>query len=193
MGEVVLFVPRAERDSSANLAEFIRLAKEDLTAFADGGAWDSDRWKHKETVVVFATKTAALNSYSFTPMGEPFKQFAKAYISYQYSHRPVKSLAMMLQALRCIEAGLLGARGRADIALLTGAVMDVCAQKCREHYFSEDVHHKTGLQMQAVFDFLREQQLVSTLPAWKSPFRKPVILTEDLGEAGRTHREAKLP
>lgn len=193
MGEMVQFVPRAERDASANLAEFIRLAREDLTAFASGGAWDNDKWQHNETVVVFATKTAPLDSYSFTPMAEPFKQFAKAYIRYRYSHRPVKSLAMMLQALRCLEAGLLAAFGRGDVGLLSGAVIDVCAAKCRELYSSEDVHHKTGLQMQAIFDFLREQHLVPSLPAWKSPFKKPVILTEDLGEAGQAHREAKLP
>ncbi|MFZ5655630.1 MAG: hypothetical protein ACOY37_00980 [Pseudomonadota bacterium] len=193
MAEVVQFVPRAERDARGNLAEFIRLAREDLTAFANGGGWDSDKWQHNETVVVFATKTAPLHSYSYTPMAEPFKQFAKAYIRYRYSHKPVKSVAMTLQALRCLEAGLLTACGRADVALLTGAMMDVCASKCRELYTSEDVHHKTGLQMQAIFDFLREQQLVPSLPAWKSPFKKPVTLTEDLGEAGQAHRQAKLP
>ena len=193
MGDVVQFVPRAERDANENLAEFIRLAKEDLTAFAKGGAWDRDKWQQNETVVVFATKTAPLDSYSFTPFAEPFMQFAKAYIRYRYSHRPVKSLAMMLQALRCMEAGLLAACGRADVGLLSGAVMDVCANKCKEFYSSEDVHHRTGLQLQAIFDFLREKSLVPSLPAWKSSFKKPVILTEDLGEAGQAHRVAKLP
>lgn len=100
---------------------------------------------------------------------------------------------MMLQALRCVEAGLLAACGRGDVGLLSGAVMDVCANKCKEFYSSEDVHHKTGLQLQAVFDFLRENSLVPSLPAWKSPFKKPVILTEDLGEAGQAHRMKKLP
>lgn len=193
MGDVVHFVPRAERDASANLAEFIRLAKEDLTAFGIGGAWDGDKWQQNEAVVVFATKTAPLDSYSFTPMADPFKQFAKAYVRYRYSHKPVKSVAMMLQALRCVEAGLLAACGRAEVGLLNGAIMDLCAGKCREFYSSEDVHHKTGLQMQALFDFLREKRLVSSLPAWKSPFKKPVILTEDLGEIGQVHREAKFP
>lgn len=193
MGNVVQFVPRAEREAGGNLAEFIRLAKEDLTAFANGGAWDRDKWQQNETVVVFATKTAPLDSYAFTPFAEPFMQFAKAYIRYRYSHRPVKSLAMMLQALRCVEAGLLAACGRADVGSMSGAVMDVCANKCKEFYSSEDVHHKTGLQLQAMFDFLREKSLVPSLPAWKSPFKKPVILTEDLGEAGQAHRVARLP
>ncbi len=193
MGDFVQFVPRAERDASENTAEFIRLAKEDLIAFANGGAWERDKWHQSETAVVFATKTAPLDSYSFTPLAEPFMQFAKAYVRYRFSHRPVKSLAMMIQALRCVEAGLLAACGRADVGLLSGAVMDVCADKCREFYSSEDVHHKTGLQLQAIFDFLREKALVQSLPVWKSPFKKPVILTEDLGEAGQAHRVAKLP
>lgn len=193
MGDVVQFVPRSELDANENLAEFIRLAREDLTVFANGGAWDRDKWQQNETVVVFATKTAPLDSYSYTSFAEPFMQFAKAYIRYRYSHKPVKSLAMMLQALRCVEAGLLAACARADVGLLSGAVMDVCANKCKEFYSSEDVHHKTGLQLQAIFDFLREKSLVPSLPAWKSPFKKPVVLTEDLGEAGRAHRVAKLP
>lgn len=192
MTEVVQFVPRADLDASRNLAEFIRLAREDLTAFSNAGAWEGDKWMHVETIV-FATKTARLDAYTFTPMADPFKQFAKAYVRYRYSHKPVKSLAMMLQALRCIEAALLDVRGPAEIQLLTGAVMDVSAQKCREFYASEDVHHKTGLQLQSVFAFLRENQLVPTLPVWASPFKKPVILTENLGNAGQSHRQDKLP
>lgn len=193
MGDLVLFVPRAERDASANLAEFIRLAREDLTAFAQGGAWNSDKWQHNKTRVVFATKTAPLDSYSFAPMAEPFMQFAKAYVRYSYSHKPVKELGVTIQALRCVEAGLLSACGRADIALLSAAVMDVCAEKCRQFYSSAEVQCNTGRKIKAIFDFIREKRLVPSLSAWKSPFKKPVILTEDLGEAGQAHREGKLP
>lgn len=193
MGDLVQFIPRAECDAEANLDEFIRLAREDLIAFGSGGAWDSDQWRHNETVVVFATKTTPLDTYSFTPMADPFKEFAKAYVRYRYSHKPVKSLATMIQALRCVEAGLLAACGRAEIGLLSGAVMDGCAGKCREFHANEDVHHKTGLQMQALFDFVREKHIAPLIPVWKSPFKKPVILTENLGSAGQSHRASKLP
>lgn len=193
MADVVQFVPRAELDARGNLKEFIRLAREDLTAFGDGGAWDNDRWQQGEAVVVFATKTAHLDSYSFAPLAEPYMQFAKAYIRYRFSHKPVKSMAMMLQAIRCLEGALLSSCGSADIALLNGAVMDVCAEKCREYYRSADVRHKTGLHIQAMFDFVREKSLVPSLPVWKSPFSKPVILTEDIGDAGQAHRASKLP
>ncbi len=193
MGELVQFVPRAERDAKANLDEFIRLARDELTAFGAGVAWDSDRWEQNGTVVVFATKTAPLGAYSFTPMAEPFKDFAKAYVRYRYSHRPTKEVAALIQALRCVEAGLLTASGTAEIVRLNGAVMDVCAEKCREFYTSDDVRCNTGRQIQKLFDFLREKNLVPSLPAWRSPFKKPVILTEDLGSAGQAHRAFKLP
>lgn len=193
MGELVQFTPRAERDAKANLEEFIRMAREDLTAFNAGGAWEGDRWRQNETTVVFATKTAPLSPYSFTPMAEPFKEFAKAYVRYRYSHRPTRELAMPIQALRCVEAGLLAACGIAEIARLNGAVMDVCAEKCREFYTSDEVRCNTGRELQKLFDFLRENKLVPSLPAWRSPFKKPTILTEDLGPEGQEHRASKLP
>lgn len=193
MGDVVHFVPRSDQEASANLAEFVRMAKEKLTAFATGGAWDRDRWVNEDSTIVFATKTQPLDSYNFTPMAQPFKDFAKAYFRYSYSHKPTKSTFLAIQALRCIEAALLSARGHADISLLNAAVMDQCAVKCREFYTSAEVQCNTGRKIEAIFDFLREKRLVPILPPWKSPFKKPVILTEDLGEEGRKHREKKLP
>lgn len=189
--KIIQFVPRADLDARENLTEFVRMAREELTAF--DGAWVGDRWQQGKTVAVFATKTKPLSPYSFTPMAEPFKEFAKAYIRYQYSHNPVASVAFWLHALRCIEAALLQVHGRAEIGLLNLAVMDVSAEKCREFYKSEDVWHKTGLMLVRVYDFCRERELVRALPPWSAPFSKPTILTEDLGDAGKAHRAAKLP
>jgi hypothetical protein len=193
MGDVVQFVPRAEHDASVNLEEFIRLAKEELTAFGGCDAWNNDTWRHNKTVAVFATKTAPLDPYSYTPLAEPFKDFAKAYVRYSYSHKPIKNLAPTVQALRCMEAALLEVCGRADIAMLSAVVLDMSAAKCREFYSSAAVRCNTGRRIQAISDFVREKQLVPSLPAWKSPFKKPVILTEDIGEAGQAHRAKKLP
>lgn len=189
--KIIQFVPRADLEARENLAEFVRMARDELTAFE--GAWAGDRWQQGKTIAVFATKTKPLSPYSFTPMADPFKQFAKAYVRYQYSHNPVVSVAFWLQALRCIEAALLQVHGRAEIGLLSLAVMDVSAAKCREHYKSEDVWHKTGLMFVRICDFCREHGLVRALAPWSSPFSKPAILTEDLGDAGKAHRAAKLP
>jgi len=192
VSDVILFVPKAGRDARTNLDDFIRLAREDLTAFG-ADTWPKDRWQQGKTVAVFATQLQELTPYRYTPLAQPFKDFAKAYVRYKYSHRPVISVQYWLQALRCIEAALIESGLKADVLLLNGAVMDLSAQKCREFYASEDVYHKTGLTLAGVFDFCREKFVSLGLPQWRSPFKKPAILTEDLGEAGREHRESKLP
>ena len=193
MADVVLFVPRDARFASENLAEFIRLAREDLTAFGGRDGWEEHKWRLGKTSVVFATKTKELTSHRFTPMAEPFIQFAKAYVRYTYSHKPVKNIDYPLRALRCIEAALLESRGGADVSGLNGAVMDVAAAKCREFYKSDDERCQTGRQMARIVEFLREKKIVPSLQQWKSPFPKPKILTEDIGGAGKAHRAAKLP
>lgn len=192
MSDVIQFVPRAGRDARESLDEFIRLARDDLTAFGVD-SWPHDRWKQGKTVAVFATQLQELTPYRYTPLAQPFKDFAKAYIRYKYSHMPVVSVQYWLQALRCVEAALVHSRSKADVLLLNGVVMDLSAQKCREFYASEDVYHKTGLALVAVFDFCRDKFASLGLPQWRSPFKKPTILTEDLGEAGREHREGKMP
>jgi len=193
MNNVIQFVPRADRDAAANLAEIIRIAREDLTAFSDGGAWTDNRWKHGKTVAVFATKSAPQTGYSFTPMSEPFLQFAKAYVRCQYSHKPVKSVSNLTAALQCVEAALMKVHGRADVSLINLAVMDVSAVRCKEYFESPDIWYRTGQFLQALFKFRSDMRITAQLPAWKSPHRKPKILTEDLGTAGAKHRSDKLP
>lgn len=190
---VVQFKPNSAADGQANLSELIRLAREELVAFETAGAWTSDRWQSGKTVVVFATKTEFLDPYSFTPMAEPFKQFAKAYVRYDFSLKPIGNLNPLVQALRCIEAALLMAFSRADIMLTNGAVMDLSAQFCREFYSSPGVHCNTGRKLQNIFDFLRTNQIIPNLPLWKSPFKKPKILTEDIGAKGEAYRSSKMP
>ena len=193
MDNVVQFVPCADRDAKANLTEFIRVAREDLTAFKDGGAWADDRWKQGKTVAVFATKSAPQTGYSFTPMAEPFLQFAKAYVRYKYSHQPVRSVSNLTAALQCLEVALIHVHGRADVSLVNQAVMDVSAVRCKEFFKSPDIWYRTGRFLQSLFKFCSDMRLTAQLPAWKSPYRKPKILTEDLGEKGAKHRSEKLP
>lgn len=193
MASIVQFVPRAELEATRNLEEFIRLAREELTAFGGKDGWAKDRWQEGKTMAVFATKMQELTPYRFTPLADPFKQFAKAYVRYTYSHQPVADVSRWMQALRCIEAAMLATCGKAAISLLQPALMDTAARKCREFYKSEQVWHQTGLGMEKIYDFCRDKRIVSGLVPWKSPFKKPVILTEDLGEAGKAHRQKKLP
>ena len=57
MGEVVQLVSRATTAAEKNLAAFVSLARDELTAFSEDGAWDGltwrdNRWNRKVSVVI---------------------------------------------------------------------------------------------------------------------------------------------
>lgn len=189
---MILFVPSSDAPEAANLSAFIRFCKQELSAFKPE-AWESDRWHDGEAVAIFSTNLAPRTAYSFTPMSQPFKDFAKAYVRYRYSLKPVTSVCQWLGALRCIEAALFDVHGHADIALLDMAVMDRSAQKAREMYASETSWLKTGLEIRTVFNFCREKCFVRALPHWKPPFRTRPVLAETLTAEGTAHRASRLP
>ncbi|HET7332902.1 hypothetical protein [Dyella sp.] len=193
MTNLMQFVPRPDADVEANLTEFIRFTRDELSVFGGSEKWGNIVWRQDDTVAVFATKLARLKAYTRTPLAQPFMEFAKAYVKYRYSHRPVRSVGQWLSALRCLEAALFSVHGRADISLLNAVVMDVSAEKCRELFPSETSWLKTGLELKIIFDFCRDKRLVNALPAWKSPFRNKPSLVEVLTSEGAAHRAAKVP
>jgi len=191
--KVSKLTPREDLEAERRLSKFIRAAKEDLIAFGGLDAWDRDRWVEGRTVVIFATKTEHYTSHEFSPMHDPFRQFAKAYVRHEYSLKPVVSLATMMQAMRCIECSLIEATGSAEIKSLNCAVADLAAEKCREFYLSEELWCNVGRHLEKIFQFIRDEGFCPGLGHWRSPFKRAKSLLEDLGEAGKGYRESKLP
>ena len=193
MSNVVQFVSRPEAAACENLEAFIRLARDELTAFENGGAWESLNWREGKLSITFCKHRPRVEArHTPVPLAEPFLAFAKAYVRYRYGHRPVTSCAPMLNALRMIELALLDATGGAELGNLNVSVLDLSARHCSETY-GKDVQYMTGRQIEAVVDFCREHSLVAGLAAWSSPFRKQPILTESLTEDGERHRSSRLP
>ena len=194
MGESAQFVSPPRVAACENLEAFVRLARDGLTAFAEGGAWDKVTWRDDRVSVIFGKyRQRSEANRPPVPLAEPFLTFAKAYVRYCYSHKPVASLARMVGALRMIELALLEATGRADILDLGVPVLNRSAQLFREKKMSALWQYHGCLQIEAVADFCRENRLVAVLPSWKSPLRKPPHLAEALTEEGTRFRESKLP
>lgn len=193
MNNFAEFQSRGDLNARANLTEFIRVAKDELQAFGGRLAWGDMRWSHGETVVVFSSLGATGKGRDITPIADPFINFAKAYVRYQFSRKPVKGVAPMIRALKCIEAGLLSVRGRADILLLNGAVMDVCVDKCRKYYPASSTRFSTGTHLMAILNFVRSNFIVPGMPVWRSPFKLARSLSVRLGAEGDQHRSSKLP
>ena len=194
MGETVQFVSRPTVAARENLEAFVLLARDKLTAFSEGGAWDEVTWRNDRVSLVFCKDRPRSEARRPpVPLAEPFLTFAMAYTRYQYSHKPVTSLAPMLSALRMIELALIQATGRADILELSVPVLDMTAQFCRERHKNKTSQYLRGRLVEAIADFCREHGLVPALPSWKSPFKRQRDLTEALTEEGARHRESKLP
>ena len=194
MGETVQFVSRPRVAARENLEAFVRLARDKLTAFAEGGAWDEVTWRNdRESVVFCKYRPRSEARRPPVPLAEPFLTFAKAYVRYRYSHKPVTSLPVMISALRMVERALIEVTGRADILDLSVPVLDLNARFFAEFKRTKSVQYQEGRHIEAIADFCREHGLVPALPSWKSPFKRQRALTEALTEEGARHRESKLP
>ncbi|MAY34930.1 MAG: integrase [Spongiibacteraceae bacterium] len=187
MAEIFQFVPKAELDAMANVAEFVRRCREDLTVFGNKLDWNGWNWKG----VVNYTKIGA-PSRGIKPehlLDEEIQSFAKAYIRYQQGHNPTKNI-QEIKAIRCIEPALIKVKGVADITKVDVSVLDEAAVVAREQYGSSGYH--AGAHLEKLSKFLSDNGMIKSPVIWKNPIPR----YEDrnrTGEKGRAHREKRLP
>lgn len=186
MAEILLFTPKHERDCRRNLAEFVRMCRDQLTVFGENLDWDADNWPGVANFTVIGA-----NSRSYKPedlLSAEIMQFAKAYLRYQQGHNPT-SLKNELKALRCIEKALRQACGRADITLVSTQVLDVAANIAREY---KATAYQAGTHLVKLVEFLNESGIIHKNITWKNPFRKPRELDRTDADTKRK-RAAKIP
>ena len=194
MAELLVFRSRANATAQENLNDFVSHARDGLTAFADGGAWNELTWRNEWVSVVFCKHRPMSEARRPpVPLDEVYLPFAKAYFRDRYSHKPAKAVTAMISAIRMVELALIDATGHASILNLSVPVLDQSARNCVDRFKSKDTMYQVGCHIAALANFCRDNGLAPALPSWKSPFRKPPILTETLTEEGARHRESKLP
>lgn len=190
MAELTHFSPKSDRSASKNLAEFIRMCRDDLTVFGADLDWNGTSW----TKAANFTKLGAPSRgfHSSDRMDDAFIDFAKAYFRYQQGHRPTGAKNES-KALRVIEAALLQSTGSAEIAGLNFGVLDEAAVLARGHYSTMAAYH-CGRELQRLARFVSEKHLIaSDLTTWKSPIKKPSDITIQTGSKARAMQEKKLP
>ncbi|EAB6567823.1 DNA-binding protein, partial [Salmonella enterica subsp. enterica] len=80
-------------------------------------------------------------------MHEDFLDFAKAYIRYQHSLRPLKNYGAIMMALRCLEQALLQVLNSGLIYNVTAVVFDE-AMQIGSKYFEGNVLAQCGIQLE---------------------------------------------
>jgi hypothetical protein len=185
---VILFRPSGA-ECSQNINDFISFARYKLTVFGNDLDWEDDHWT--AAGVKFRNIDAGKSTKSMRPeleMGQPFRDFAKAYFRYKHGIRPNCHKAE-LRALRCVERALCEQFGKPDPLQSTAATLDRAAAVAREYF---DAPYPVGREIAALSTFMVEHGFLSHDPAWKNPVKRPQD-TVRTGRAAAERREKKLP
>lgn len=174
--EVLQFVPRAERSADENLAEFVRLARHELTAFGTSLDFDAMEWPldghinipghHTTNTLKFCTLATVGKHAQPEPLAEPFGSFARAFLRYRQAVRPVKRFVSWLRAVRALEQALMELTGAAKPSLADVHVFRR-AEELAAQGVGEDSAYQTAAALQAIADFMASHSLLAVACPYK--------------------------
>lgn len=202
MPDVVLFRPGKGLRAEANLAAFIRYARDDLAVFGADLDWDSPRWELRGVATVSGRssdpirvnwghplKRSAKSTDDYAPLDARNVDFFKAYLRYRYGLAPQMNPHQILSAARHLDKAL--ARTGKSIADSLCDDFTVAAAACRSAY-SRETAYRVGVQLHAIARFLDDHELVAHPLAWTCHIRRPTHFHR-LGEERDRRRDRKLP
>jgi hypothetical protein len=187
---VIQFVPRAERDASKNLEDFINTCRYQLTVFGADLNWSDWKWPKAANFTKVGVKSRSVNPDSDL-LAPEFIDFAKAYFRYQQGHKPTVAKNEM-RALRCVEQALLKNNGLADISKISISVLDEAVVFARQSYAKKAAYH-AGREIERLAKFVSDKNLVpEKLDSWKNPIKRANDRV-NTGQKAKADREKKLP
>lgn len=201
MPEVILFRPKAELDSTSNLAGFVEACRNQLTVFGADLPFDKNVWDVTEALalkghgnkrhrLVFSTLDS-VNEQPPKPMREPFLSFAKACLRYMHGFRPTKAIAFRLAALRALEAALTEIGEEPDPTRTDAGALNRAAQLIADHY-SEVVAYRIAGQLEMLATFLSGNGLTVVPVHWRNHLKRPGD-TVRVGKDFDQRRQSKMP
>ena len=201
MPDVVLFQPGKGLRAEANLADFIRYAREDLAVFGAELDWDSPRWELRGVAKVSGRQKTLRVAWGhplkkspnsvgdYAPLDPLNVDFFKAYLRYRYGLAPLMNPLHILSAVRHLDKAL--SRSGTSIADALCDDFTVAAAACRSAY-SRETAYRVGVQLQAIGRFLDDHELVAHPLAWTCHIRRPTHF-HHLGVERDRRRDRKLP
>ena len=163
----------------------------------DSNVWDvtghvAQKSKRSRTTIVFGAWGQPRPSKNVQPawMSEPFLDFAKAYIVYQYELTRKVSFVRDLQALRALDHAL-NSCGESSPTKLTSTIFNIAAIAIREKH-SAEAAHGIGCVLQKISDLVDEEIIGGAPIQWRSSLEIPVSRGR-LGADFEKRRYHKLP
>ncbi|HAE9350463.1 TPA_asm: DNA-binding protein [Salmonella enterica subsp. enterica serovar Panama] len=190
MNNIILFKSKKQLTAESNYNEFIKFCRYQLIGLTQTQDWNQYAWKGYVTFRKIGVGNKVFDSND--AMHEDYINFAKAYIRYQHSLKPLKNYGATMMALRCLEQALLQVLNSGLIYNVTAVVFDE-AMQIGSKYFEGNVLAKCGIQLEKISKFLYEHNLVkSGYISWKNHVKQKVK-NNYLPEIEDYHRRDKLP
>lgn len=197
MADVLVFIPRAERNARDNLEQFVRDCRSRLAVFGTELDFDADVWDLTPFFLGKRGKRTAARMHFSTwgpakrrqggPMPEPFKSFAKAYMRYQQGLRPSLSFESRLIALRALCAALTESDGPPEAAMLLPFHFNRAAQLIQERV-RESSAYQYGIQLELIANTMND----CGLRACPGPWRSPIPRVDEIGKVGKEFDERRI-
>ena len=200
--DLVLFRSRAELDAEANLCAFVDLARNNLTTFGEDLPFDENSWNltgHLDIPGVVG-KEIWMHFFRLSrkrhrdpiPLCEPFLSFAKAYVRYRQTLRPVKNILSWSSSLATLEHALAEAGRPPNPVDASPDVFDRAARLLGDR-LSRAAAYSYGRQLEELSAFLVKHHLVRIRLRWKSFLPAPEHANSRFGNEFDERRKSKLP
>jgi hypothetical protein len=173
MADPVPFIPKVNLAAAANMKEFVRFSRNELTVFGSNLDFDAPTWdvsglyhlrgKQHRILLNFA-QLAPRKGIIGTPMPEPFAEQIKSYIRYLVSRRLGKHPPISeINASRELLAAFLNKAMMPDLGLVDAQILDHTVQLAAARK-NNDYGARVGACLQPMSKFLREKSLAAHAP-----------------------------
>lgn len=196
MSNTVIFTPKSSLDAQENLKEFIRLCRDDLTAFNPDLSWDDIEWEssvEKVTTAIFTKLgTNSRKIKSEDSLDANYIDFAKAYFRYHFANKPtLNTKTQLFKAIRVLEKAFLELKQVPDITKTTEEILDEAEDIARGH-FSKTAVYQVGAHLENLAEFISSKEICENHLDWSTSIKRAPD-NNKTGIEGRRNREKKMP
>jgi len=201
---VLIFSAKHKLACQKNYNEFIDFSKNKLTLFNDfefnkKKGWEAIKWswtpKLKKQTIVFGISEG--NS-KYTPYKEPFSDFARAFVRYEMSLRPKKSinfaraLDYIYKALeeKAIQNGFFD---QVDLMHIDNLVINRANELILNSKNGDGTKRLNCISLAKLVKFIRDMKFKLNLQQYKSPIRRLKDTKIKLDEQSREEEKNKCP
>lgn len=203
MKDVIVFTPRAGVEAAENVMAFIDLCKNKLTVFGKDLDWESNNWPVMDYInkpgiktrlsFCFSNFATSGNRTKWKPMAEPFLNFAKGKMRYDFGFNKHENHSQKLAAIRTWEKALTetSADSIPRVENTNPHVLNLAAEFLQDS--NPGSAYNSGCYLEKMGKFLNENQMVRASFQWRNPIKKKEDERIKIGKEADEKKKQKLP